>query len=258
MLTQASLWVLVPFLNEEAGIRTRFEQLSQLASGWAAGVGSKATFCWIDSGSRDGSVALVTELIAGLEPSLRPRFKLIEANLPDPSVGRALNVAIRGLGPRDFFVVHPVDCLLAHEGWSELFGWLESGEGMAAAFPKSYTSKSVVLSVYGRVLNGLLLRWLHWWVWTNLPCVRRDVLGLDGLETPGFLEDLLLSKRIRQASGGLKSACRAFRSQVLVSSRRYDRDGIAARILLNGWITFLFVSGLASIERLKKMYLKKG
>lgn len=255
---QSGLWVLVPVLNEEEGVGTRFGQLLQVAAGLDPALLDRVRFCWIDSGSRDRSAARIAALIGGLDPRLKANFELIETGLTEPSVGRALNHAISRIGPGDFLMVHPVDCSLGQEGWSELLEWFEVGKGLAAAFPKTYTSRSRVLRIYGGLLNALLLRRLGWWVWTNLPCVRRDVIGPEGLETPGFLEDLLLSDRIRQASRAKKFPVRTLASQVLVSSRRYDRDGIAARILLNGWITFLFVSGLASIERLKKMYVKKG
>ena len=253
-MDKTTLWVLLPVLNEAQSVADRLDDLVRLQAGLPEPLRGRVRFCWIDSGSADGTFELLESQIAklsGVQPSC---FSLVRADLAEPSVGRALNVVIAGLKPEDFFLVHPVDCALTPEAWAALGDWFLSGAGEACAFEKRYSKSHVVLYAYAACLNFVLLRLLGWWVWTNLPCVRRGCLPPDGLETPGFLEDLMLARRLRANRVGRT----VLGAQVVVSARRYERDGIGSRILLNGWITFLFVSGLSSVERLKKMYFKRG
>jgi len=252
-LDKTTLWVLLPVLNEAQSVADRLDDLVRLQAGLPEPLRGRVRFCWIDSGSADGTAELLDFRLRALSNPQSSGFSLVKAALAEPSVGRALNVVIAGLKPEDFFLVHPVDCALTPEAWTALGDWFLVGGGDACAFEKRYSKSHPVLDVYAHCLNFVLLRLLGWWVWTNVPCVRRSCLGPGGLETPGFLEDLLLSRHLKLNRVGRT----VLGAQVVVSSRRYERDGIAARIFLNGWITFLFVSGLSSVERLKKMYFKR-
>jgi hypothetical protein len=255
------LRVLCPVLNEATGLQDFLNYLK----GLGADGGLPVEFCVVDAGSSDGSREILGRGASRTDSGEKFGFDVVLGTLPSPSVARTLNLGLSGLGPRDFVLVHPVDCRIPAAAWRVLIEELETACQHAAdhrfdfwVFQKAYFPQGPVLRAYAWLLNEFLLALGNCWVWTHLPCFRISLLSgvtdgsRAGFPELGFLEDLEFGRSLRKQGRRM----RILPAFVSVSSRRYARDGQLRRILFNGLITLLFLSGIRSHQRLKSIFYR--
>ena len=79
---------------------------------------------------------------------------------------------------------------------------------------------------------------------------RASFERLGGFAPIALMEDVELSKRLRRIA---RPYC--LKSQVLVSARRWQQQGIVATILVMWWLRLLYIGGVAP-EKLLQIYSK--
>lgn len=230
-----SLSILIPVLNEAAKIPELIEKLKTYPT--------TIPIIICDGGSQDDTLHLLQSLKGDLS------FEVIHEKLPSPSIMGTLSLGLTTLRS-EFVMIHPVD-VDAKFLLKELNPSKFKNYDYIVPY-KRYDSSHIILKIQEFLLNNLRLSLKKSFVWTNCPIVKTDLLRKLAIKPAGFLEDVILSDELAKLSTPL-----VIKTAVVVSSRRYQKDGTLGRFLGNAYIMFLFRFKLASIEKLKKMYLQK-
>lgn len=119
---------------------------------------------------------------------------------------------------------------------------------------KAYLSYNYLMKVYAYLQNIILFKLFGIAVWTNGLIMHQKTLKSIILKNNQkyFLSDLALVKEFNEISnkkiGFLKQPT------IFVSPRKYKKDGLAFRIILNGLILIIYKSRLLPAHKLSKIY----
>lgn len=237
--------IIIPFLNEIAIIEKALAMVSENLERVADSCGGvRWEVCLVDSGSMDGSGEW------GRDYAEQKAWQFVDAKLVRPSIGRALNSAIKDV-ESEFVVFLPMDVEIPLAALNLLAEVLVGDEVQCGGFIKAYSPQTLFLKTYVGVQNIFRSKLLKNLVWTNVIFGRRQLFVEEPLPEDGFLEDVILSDRLKHKNGW-----RLLNSRVLVSSRKYYPERVGKRIFVNLLIMFLYRTRLVGINRLKLMYQK--
>lgn len=239
-MPKASLSIVVPLLNEEDIILSFAASLHKRLSTF--GQTHDIEVILSDCGSGDGTPDAVDQVCS------RYGWKGIKGQISPPSVGRAVDQGLHE-SSKDYILVLPCDCMLSSNGIMNLLTILSTEPSTTwGGFAKTYIPGGPLLSVYESLQNF----WLGWvfrsMVWTNCLFFKKELWDKNCCN--GFMEDVFFASHLKKTSTG-----RWLNDAVLVSSRRYQRKPLQ-RILLNGWIYFIFKLGYRNTKNLKRLYLR--
>lgn len=232
------LSVIIPVFNEEFQLSGKLKLLKE----WKKEFSDDLEIIVIDSNSTDNShtyfAQLKSEKIA----------EVIYLSVKDPlkkSVGTALSEACQA-AKANLIVILPIDILITSFHIEKLLK-LPAGERAWGCFTKSYDSGGAVMKIYAYLQNQFLTIYLQQGVWTNVFFFSKELS--TRIPTDGFLEDVLFCDRLKQESAGL-----IIDTKVVVSTRKYVKDGHSRRIASNGIIILLYRCGYKNISVLKDFY----
>lgn len=232
-----NLSIIIPILNEFNNI----EKIINTIKTYPPTI--EVHFC--DGGSTDNSLEKLMELKQNLD------FFIHQEKLASPSIQKTINLAIDSVKTK-YFMIHPIDANAADA--LKMFLELDNPDVTHIIPHKVYDPSHRLLEIQEKVLNSLRVNILKSFVWTNCPIIRtEDYKALDS-KPEGFLEDVLLSDQLK----GLNQKPIIIKDSVIISSRRYQADGVFNRFLGNLLIMVLFRLKLKSIKELKKMYYKES
>ena len=235
----SNLTIIIPLLNEIKLLPSLFEVIKKYPKN------IKYIFC--DAGSTDGSLNLLSDNISAINATI------ITENLPEPSVLKTILLAEQSsLTQDDYVMIHPVD-LDVSNALDNILVSLNDKPDYVISY-KKYDHAHFILLVQSFTLNFFRVCLMKQFVWTNAPIFKVNLLSDFKGNTLGFLEDVICSDQLR------KSSCKLniIKSPVLVSTRRYTRDGIMTRFLGNIIILLLFRLRIKSISTLKNLYYQNN
>jgi glycosyltransferase involved in cell wall biosynthesis len=176
---------------------------------------------WVNDGSQDGSEKILAEIIG-------PEEKIIHTE-GIGILGAFLEGSRRAQG--DFFLWMPCDCNL-FDFCFELLTKNKNFEGSVwGAFEKTYDVGK--LSLYAFLQNKLLLP-QGVAAWTNCFMISKEILNMIPSEM-AFPQDLRLSKFLRAITRPV-----ILPGKIMVSARKYSKDGKTERIFQNGLVLLLY------------------
>lgn len=222
--------IIIPVANERTLIARTLTHLLSLGADEVIAV---------DGNSTDGTC----ELIKREFPSVR----CFETAYPD----RALQMNTGALEAQsDVFVFVHADMRLPDRAIERVQEKIEHGY-IGGGFRKKYEPANLPLRIYEFFLNTLYLGLMRCLVGTNAIFVRREVFeSLDGFPEVPLLEDMIFSDYIRK-----KGRIAIIEEPVVVSSRRYAKNGTLRQILKNARILLGYRLLKESPEDLRERYL---
>lgn len=233
------LSIIIPVFNEELQLSSKVSQLSS----WKKEFTDDLEILVIDSNSTDNShiyfANLESEGIA----------KILFLSEKDPlkkSIGTALSEACLQTNAK-LIAVLPIDIVITNFHINKLFN-LQPTEKTWGCFTKSYESSSPLMKLYAYLQNHFLTVLLQQGVWTNVFFFHKSLAYQ--IPKDGFLEDVLFCDRLKQVSAG-----QILDSHVIVSIRKYIKDGVSKRIISNGIIILLYRFGCRNTAVLKEFYI---
>ena len=229
--------VIVPVYNESEFIEPFLERLAEL--------NGDAEFIFVDDSSDDSTCASIQNYEARLSGMQLLTINSHKGMAPGNNAG-----AKTATGDVLWFL--PADCLPPPNALELIEQTLHNTTAIGGAYFKHYTSGSLFMKCGEFYLNNLRFQRAGNVVSTNGIFLRRETFDkLGGFTEHGFLDDVLLSDRLKKI-GRLA----VIKQPLIVSSRRYERDGISKRIINNLLIVLLYRLG-RSPEQLKNLYSKK-
>lgn len=235
-----NLIIIIPILNEIKHLPVLFEQLNTYPK--------QLTIIFLDPGSTDGSTLYVKHNLKNLE---NKNAKLIEGNIDSPSILKTLSLAPRQNIMGKYIFIHPVD-INAQATLKDI----SSGKALERPYyivHKSYDKGHTLLKIQEWILNKVRIDILHQFVWTNAPIIKSDDF-LEIIKSPsGFLEDVIASDYLKS-----KYTAGIIKTPVIVSSRRYTKDGVLTRLTGNIYIMIMYRLKLKTISQLKLIYHKNS
>jgi rSAM/selenodomain-associated transferase 2 len=226
-----TLSVVMPVLNEAAGIRASLDALAPLSAGGGAEV------IVVDGGSRDGTAALCAgradqvlqvaagrarQMNAGAAQARGARLVFLHADTRLPANAAAL--IEHALGP-------------GGHGWGRFDVHIE---GTSALLPVV----AALMNLRSR-LTGIATG-------DQAMFMRKSVFdAVGGFPEQPLMEDVEMSRRLKRTPGIGAPAC--LRERVVTSGRRWDQRGALATIVLMWRLRLLYWLG-ASPERLARAY----
>jgi len=233
------LSVIVPLLNELPLVQKNLASWIKITSL------PRVRLVISDSGSTDGTIEYLSQF---LQSQQMPMFSLVlKEYLGSPSVGRTIQQClnqtssqIRMVLPADVEITaDQIELILQKAKMPSFWGY----------FKKRFSRDGINYRILELILNELRSKFLHQAVWTNVLFWTSD---LDAhLPQESFLEDVIFCDRLNRFCSPIK-----IDSKVLVSTRRYEKDGFFYRFFSNAWILFRFRFFRVSPAQLKKIYLK--
>jgi len=238
MEKMTNLTIIIPILNEEKVLPSLLEKIATYS------LSINLIFC--DGGSSDGGLDILKNF---KNKSNRSNIEILSENLEAPSIIKTLNLA-RDAIKTDYVLLHPVDA----DCTSVLIGFnvLIQKRSEVIIFFKKYSPSTALLHLQELVLNNIRVRIFKKFVWTNCPALRSDIFLEILKHDHGFLEDVITSEYLRSLY--TPQICT---KSVVISSRRYQKDGTLKRVLSNLLILFLYQFNLKTIAELKVMYHKE-
>lgn len=233
------LSVIIPVFNEQLQLSNKIKQLKE----WKKEFLEDIEIIIIDSNSVDDSHIYFAELKS------ENIAKILTLTIKDPlkkSIGTALSEACQ-VAAANLILVLPIDILITDMHIKKLLD-LQPAENTWGCFTKNYDSASPLMKTYACLQNYFLTTLLQQGVWTNVFFFRRELA--TRIPTGGFLEDVLFCDRLKQVSAG-----HIIDSKVIVSPRKYMKDGFGKRIACNGIIIFLYRCGYKNTSVLKEFYI---
>lgn len=226
--------IIIPVLNE-------FDKISHLVSKLKT-YPSKYKVFICDGGSTDGTLEYLKSLNKEID------FELLSQKLETPSILATINIALEHVSTK-YVMIHPID-VNALNTINQLA--LDPPHQNNYIIPfKKYDSPHLLLKIQEYLLNNIRVRLMKSFVWTNCPIIKTNMLIPLAKDPVGFLEDVILSDELSK----LGKKPDILKTPVIVSSRRYVKDGTVSRFLGNIYIMLLFRLKLASIAKLKRIYL---
>lgn len=121
---------------------------------------------------------------------------------------------------------------------------------IAGGFRKQYCPSNLILKVYGFFLNHVYFGFFNNIVGSNAIFLKRDLFkALKGFPMVEFMEDVLFSKNLkRQGRIGI------VKQRVVVSSRRYFKNGIIKQLIRNLAVIFCYQFLKMTPKELKQIY----
>ena len=226
------LTIIIPLLNESSALESLIANCRRVKSYFL----DKIEFLLIDGGSQDDTLAKLQKLCP---PELR-----FLASGPG-SIGMAIlkgSAEARG----SFLLILPADVEISQ---NQIQIVLEAAHRDLSwgFFLKQYKHVSWFLSLYSGLQNRVRSQWGRNFVWTNVPVFHRRYVPL--VPTTGFLEDVVLSDRLKKQSAGT-----VWSERVSVDVRKYTKDGVLMRSWQNFIILILFRLKWADVDQLSLLY----
>lgn len=164
---------------------------------------------------------------------------------------RQMNAGAASAVGEVFLFLHS-DCKLDPLAPDALKNILSNKEIIGGGFYKKYEQETALLRCYRSLMNLVRTKWLRNLVGTNAIFIRRSVFEtLGGYPEVSILEDMILCDRMKSAG---KLAM--LKPYLIVSSRRYIKDGIVRRMIMAVRILILFRIMRVEPNQLKMYYLK--
>jgi len=228
-LTLLKLSIVIPVVNEAGLISPQLEELQSLRA-------SDHEIIVVDGGSQDGTASLAEPLAD-------------HVLLCKPGRGAQMNAGAE-IATGDILVFLHIDTRLPQNALAELQRQCSLPGFLWGRFDVKFTGSSSLLGLIAMMMN---LRSHVTGVATGDQAIfieRLEFLRCGGFSPLPLMEDIEMSKRLRRNSWP-----RRIRSHVIVSSRRWERDGLIKTIVLMWWLRFLYVCGV-STNKLSKIYYK--
>ncbi len=233
--------IIIPVLNE-------YSQLKKFLIGlrlWKLIFLNQLQIIIIDSQSTDQSQEVFNLIEA---EKLATVLQLKTTPHQTKSIGLAVQQACEKV-QSELVIILPIDVELSDPQIDQLLSinisLLDWG-----CFTKKYSDTRYLMSSYAWAQNTFRSHFLRQAVWTNVFFFHRKYAYL--IPTNGFLEDVILSDRLRKISKGL-----VINKPVIVNSRKYSQDGLKTRIFSNFLILILFRLGYKNTQALKDYYQRK-
>lgn len=224
--------ILIPILNEEAQLRKREKALHQLRAH-----PSVHQLLFSDSGSTDFSLDFLKS--AGFDYQER----IFQGTT---SIGQAIGQCLERIQTEKIMIL-PVDVQIEVLHLDHVLDALMVDSNRVYVFQKEYDVQSFALKLGQWLLKFAREGLLRNFVWTNVFCISKDDLRL--IPKIGFLEDVLFNDHLKK----IKKISR-LESTVVVSARKYVKDGPWFRLFVNLIILGLFRTGLFQPITLRKLY----
>jgi rSAM/selenodomain-associated transferase 2 len=220
------LSVVMPTLNEAAGIVPALKALAPLR---AAG----AEVLLVDGGSHDATATLARPWVD----------RLLVA---PPGRARQMNAGAAAAHGENLLFLH-ADTRLPEDA-PRLIGQALAGNSVWGRFDVRIDGRPVLLRAVAALMN-LRSRWTGIATGDQAMFVSRAAFdAVGGFPDIGLMEDIVLSRRLRQLS---RPACLGAR--VVTSGRRWERSGLMRTILTMWWLRLRFFFG-ANPAKLAKAY----
>lgn len=121
---------------------------------------------------------------------------------------------------------------------------------IGGGFKKSYDHSTWLLRIYIYFLNQIYLSRMHCLVGTNAIFVAREIFEkIKGFSDAAFLEDMMFSERLNK-----EGRVAIIDHPVIVSSRKYFKNGVIRQILRNIRIVFGYKFLHESPIKLREIY----
>lgn len=173
------------------------------------------------------------------------RWKWLSAPSLPTSLSLVLQNAVQKSRGQRIFIL-PCDCRVNQDLISEILHC--PSEFTWGGFPKMYMTQSALYPPYLWCLNHLLAK-NGYFVWTNGIFADHDTLLNFQWPEGSFLVDWNLSNRLADQENYYFG-----NQKIIVSDRKYKRNGVFRRIVLNGLIILFHSVGIKNIQFLKKLY----
>ncbi len=228
--TATILSVIIPFKNE-------FHQLENSIDNFHIFQKENIELIFVDDGSTDQSAVLVENKYPGTTM----------IKLDGVGTGKAFSKGME-VAKGDFSFLLPVDCLILENSLQKVLEKLHGESADVYVFPKQYGQKNG-MRIYALLQNIFLLKFFHLAAWTNGFILKKEFYELlERSSHEVFLVDLILSRSLRFKKW------KVFEEKMIVSPRRYQKDGMIKRITINGIIVFLWLIRVGNPKRLHKFY----
>jgi len=221
------LSIVVPVLNEAAGIRTCLERLQPVrAQGHELIV--------VDGGSGDGTPELARGLADRVLPAARGRALQMNAGAAQAS--------------GDVLLFLHADTRLPDDALRQLDAAWAAGADLWGRFDVRIEGRHAMLAVVAHMMN---LRSRRTRVCTGDQCIfaaTRLFARAGGYPEIALMEDVALSKRLRRLA-----PMTALPGPAVTSGRRWEKHGVWRTIMLMWWLRLRYVLG-DSPRRLSRAY----
>ena len=221
--------LIIPVLNERKGIEKALEK--------AVSLGADEVIV-VDGNSNDGTYEFVKKSF--------PRVRCYKS----PYANRAFQMNLgANEAMSDILVFMHADVSLPEQGIAYIKEKITQGFN-GGCFFKRYEPNSVILSMYGALLNQVYLRLFKNFVGSNGIFITRDLfINLKGFPQVEFMEDVLFAQAMKRV-GRLA----VIDIPVVVSSRRYFKRGVWNQIMRNSRVMFDYCFLHKNPKDLKKIY----
>jgi len=217
--------IIIPVLNEEGTIASTLDSLVPLAV---------QEVIVVDGGSSDRT----RDIVAGTEAIL---------SFSECNRSRQMNHGAE-LSKGDVLLFLHADTRLPTSAVTDISSALQDSQYVGGRFDVKLDSSSWIFQIIGRLIN-LRSRWTKVATGDQAIFVRREVFEVvEGFPDLPVMEDIAFSRALKQQG---KVAC--LRTEVVTSSRRWDKEGIWVTILKMWSLRLLFLAGVSPFY-LKRFY----
>ncbi len=221
--------IIIPVLNEWILIIDALQRVSCLGAD---------EIIVVDGNSNDGTYELIQKRF--------PRVRCLRTSHANRAV--QMNAGAHEASSDILVFVH-ADSRLPDDAISYVQKIMQRGY-VGGGFMKKYEPTNFVLNIYGFLLNHVYLRFCKNLTGSNAIFIRRDLFeSLRGFPEVNFMEDVLFAKILKEA-GRLS----VIDEPVIVSSRRYQKNGVLKQIIRNARIIFDYRYLQRDPQELKKVY----
>jgi glycosyltransferase involved in cell wall biosynthesis len=230
-----NLTIIIPLLNEDKHLKSFLNIIDTYPNGM------KFLFC--DCGSTDNTLNILKSL------NTAKNIDIYTEKVPNPSISKTISIAKQHI-TTPFCMIHPIDanCSSALKDIDTIL----KKDLSYILFYKKYVPNHYLLRLQEFLLNNIRVKIFKSFVWTNCPIFKTEIYKEILQFNEGFLEDVLISDFLKKTYSPYIS-----KQHVLISSRKYFKDGHNKRFLGNALIMLLFRFKLKSVKDLKKMYYGK-
>jgi rSAM/selenodomain-associated transferase 2 len=217
--------IIVPVLNEERAIAATLESLSPLAI---------EEVIVVDGGSTDHTREIVAGTQAVLASSPSPRSR---------QMNRGAEIA-RG----EILLFLHADTRLPSSAVTDIRSTMQDSRCVGGHFDVKLDATNWKFQIICRLIN-LRSRWTKVATGDQAIFVRREVFrGLGGFPDLPLMEDIAFSRALKRQG---KVAC--LRTEVVTSSRRWQKEGVWLTVLKMWALRLLFLAGVSPFY-LKRFY----